>query len=116
MFPSPEQGGRDGEAQLVDERGAQLLPNRGHATTQSDVTVARRILRLPQRSVNTVGDEAKLGAARQIERCARVMREYENGRVIGGLVTPPSFPAVVRPRTSHGAEHITAENPGADPG
>jgi hypothetical protein len=44
------------------------------------------------------------------------MRQYEDGRVIGGLVTPPTFPGVVGPRSPHGTEHVTPENPGADPG
>src|SRR5579872_142350 len=34
--------------------------------------------------------------------------------MIGWLVTPPSFPAAVLPRSTHGSEHIAAQDPCAD--
>ena len=42
--------------------------------------------------------------------------EHEDGRVIRRLVSPPAFPAVVRPRAPDGTKHVTPENPGTDPG
>src|SRR5258708_2984926 len=56
----------------------------------------------------------KCGASRHLERRPRVMGEHKNRRVIGRLVTPPAFPTVIRPGSSHGAEHIPAENISAD--
>src|SRR6185437_14599113 len=36
-------------------------------------------------------------------------------RVIGGIVAPPAFPAVVRPFPANGSEHVAAEDEGAEP-
>ena len=43
------------------------------------------------------------------------MGEHEHRRVIGRVVAPPALPLIVRPGAARGAEHIAAENPGADP-
>ena len=116
MFPGPEQDGRDRQVQLVDQGGAQILPNGGHAAAQPDVAAARRVPRLLQRGVNAVGDEPELRAALHRERRSRVMGQHEDGRVIRRLVAPPALPAVVRPRAADRAEHVPAENPRADSG
>ena len=116
MLAGTKQDGRDGQVQLVDKSSAKILPDRGNAATQPDIAAARGIPRLPQRGVNTVGDEAKHSAALHHERRSRMMSQNEDRRVIRRLVTPPSFPAVIQPRASDGAEHVSTENPGADPG
>ena len=59
MFASTEQDGCDGQVQLVNKGSAQILPNSGYAATQPDGATARRIPRLLQRGVNTVGNEPK---------------------------------------------------------
>jgi hypothetical protein len=114
MFASTEQDGRDGQVQFVNEGSAQILPNCGYAATHPDVATGRSIPRLPQRGVNTVGDEPKHRAAFHRERRSRMMSQHEDRRVIRRLVTPPAFPAVIRPRASDGAEHVSTENPSAD--
>src|SRR5579863_3078634 len=43
-----------------------------------------------------------------------MMRQNEDRRVVGGLVTPPAFPAIVRPWAPDRAEHVAPENPGTD--
>src|SRR5262245_42862593 len=45
-------------------------------------------------------------------RLARVMSQNKNGGVIGRVVSPPSFPLVIRPRTADGPEHIAPQDPG----
>src|SRR2546430_7330879 len=102
--------------QLVNQGGAQILPNRGDAATETDVTAARCSGRLLQSGVNAFGDKAKLRTSRHPERCPRVMRQHEDGRVIRRLVAPPALPAVVRPRASDGTEHVAPKNPGTDSG
>ena len=57
MLAGAEQDGRDRQVQLVDETGAQILPDRGYASAQPDVAAGRRILRLLQRGVDAAGDE-----------------------------------------------------------
>jgi hypothetical protein len=116
MLAGTKQDGRDGQVQLVDEGSAKILPDRGNAATQPDIATVRRIPRLLQRGVNTVGDEAKHRAALHHERRSRVMSQHEDRRVIRRLVTPPAFPAVIQPWASDGAEHVSTENLGADPG
>src|ERR1700683_808127 len=43
-----------------------------------------------------------------------MMRQDEDRRVIGRLIAPPAFPAMVRPGAADGAEHVSAQNPGAE--
>src|SRR5712664_1959962 len=102
--------------QLVDQGGAQILPNSGDAAADSDVAAARCSARLLQSGVNARGDKAKLRTSRHPERRARVMRQHEDGRVIRRLVAPPALPAVVRPRAPDRTEHVAPENPGTDSG
>src|SRR5690606_7988351 len=44
----------------------------------------------------------------------RMMRQHENRHVVRRIVAPPAFPGIVRPGTAHGAEHVPAQDPGAD--
>src|SRR3989440_768383 len=102
--------------QLVNQAGAQILPDSGYAAAETDIAAARRSARLRQSDVNAFGDKAKLRTSRHPERRARVMRQYEDGRVIRRLVAPPALPAVVRPRAPDRAEHVAPKNPGTDSG
>src|SRR5436853_5626175 len=102
--------------QLVNQCGAQILPNGGYAATEADVAAPRCSARLLQSGVNAFGDKAKLRTSRHPKRRPRVMRQHEDGRVIRRLVAPPALPAVVRPRASDRTEHVAPKNPGADSG
>src|SRR5712692_5701577 len=116
MLPGTQQDRSDGEMQLVNQGGAQILPDRGYAATEADVAAARCSGCLLQSGVNASGDKAKLRASRHLKRRPRMMRQHEDGRVIRRLVAPPALPAVVRPRASDGTEHVAPENPGTDSG
>src|SRR5712691_504375 len=100
--------------QLVNQGGAQILPNRGYAATEADVAAASCSDRLLQSGVNAFGDKAKLRTSRHLKRRPRMMRQHEDGRVIRRPVAPPALPTVVRPRTSDRTEHVAPENPGTD--
>src|SRR5262249_54370761 len=63
---------------------------------------------------NAIRDEVKGRASFHREGFSRMVREYENFRVIGRVVPPPSFPVLVRPRPANGPEHVPAEDPRAD--
>src|SRR5713101_9809079 len=102
--------------QLVNQGGAQILPNSGYAATEADVAAVCCSGRLLQNGVNAVGHKAKLRTPRHPKRRPRVMRQHEDGRVIRRLVAPPALPAVVRPRASNRTEHVVSENPGTDSG
>ena len=114
MLPRPEQDRANGQVELVDQAGAQILPDRRHAAAHPDILPAGRGPRLRQRGVDALGDESELRAAGHPERRPRVMGQHEDGRVIRRLVAPPALPAVVRPGTANGAEHVAPENPGPD--
>src|ERR1700740_857813 len=116
MPSGTKQDGSNGEMQLVNQAGAQKLPNGGYAATQADVAAVRCGSRLLQGGVNAFGDKAKLRTSRPPKRRPRVMCQHEDGRVIWRLVTPPSLPAVVRPRASDRTEHVAPKNPGTDSG
>src|SRR5438309_10764319 len=102
--------------QLVDQAGAQILPDSGYAATEADVAAVRCSARLLQSRVNAFGHKAKPRTSRHPERRPRVMRQHEDGRVIRRLVAPPALPAAVRPRASDRTEHVAPENPGTDSG
>src|SRR5947208_14495785 len=44
------------------------------------------------------------------------MGKYEDGSVVGWIVTPPACPSMVWPRAPDGSEHIAAEDPRPDVG
>src|SRR2546428_5706327 len=98
--------------QLVNQGGAQILPNGGYAATEADVAAVCCSGRLLQSGVNAFGDKAKLRTSRHPKRRPRVMRQHEDGRVIRRLVAPPALPAIVRPRASYPTEHVAPKNPG----
>src|SRR4030095_970662 len=100
---------------FINQGSAQILPNSGHAATETNVAAARCCLRLLQSSVNAFSDKVELCASRHFERRPRVMRQCEDRRVMR-LVVPPTFPAVVRPWTLNRTKHVAPENPGADSG
>src|SRR5439155_11449608 len=102
--------------QLVNQAGAQILPDSGYAATEADVAAVGCGSRLLPSGVNAFGDKAKLRPSRHPELRPRVMRQHEDGRVIRRLVAPPALPALVRPRASDRTEHVAPKNPGADSG
>src|SRR5216117_2912825 len=116
MLAGTEQHRPDGEMQVVNQGGAQILPNSRYAATEADVATARCSARLLQSGVDPSGDKAKLRASRHPERRPRVMRQHEDGRVIRRLLAPPALPALVRPQAPHWTEHVPPEDPGTDSG
>src|SRR2546421_7747180 len=98
MLAGTEQYRPEGEVQLVNQAGAQILPNSGDAATEADIAAACCGARLLQSGVNAFGDKAKLRTALHPERRARVMRQHEDGRVIRRVLAPPAPPALLPPR------------------
>ena len=114
ILPGSEQDRSDSEMQLVNQGGAQILPDSGYAATEADVAAAGGRGRLLQRGVYAFGDKVKLRTSRHLERCTGVMRQHEDGGVIRRLVSPPALPAVVRPGAPDRTEHVAPQNPGSD--
>src|SRR6476661_8237132 len=99
------------EVQLVDQARLHVLANRRGAAADPDVLSVRRFLRLRERRMDAIRDEAELRAALHHHRLSRVVRQHERRHVIRRLVAPPALPALVRPWAAHGAEHVAAEDP-----
>src|SRR6266568_409178 len=102
--------------QLVDQAGAQILPNSRYAATEADVAAVCCSARLLQSGMNALGDKAKLRTSRHAKRRPRMMRQHEDECVIRRLVAPPALPAVVRPRAPDRTKHVAPKNPGTDSG
>src|SRR2546429_622354 len=83
--------------QLVNQGGAQILPNGGYAAAEADVAAVCCSGRLLQSGVNALGHKAKLRTPRHPKRRPRVMRQHEDGRVIRRPFAPPTPPAAVPP-------------------
>jgi hypothetical protein len=73
VLPGAEQYRPEGEMQVVDQAGAQVLPNRGDPAAEADVAIAGCSFRLLQGGVNALGEEAKLRTSLHPERCPWVM-------------------------------------------
>lgn len=114
VLAAAEQHGRDGQVQIVDEAGLDVLADGGGAAAEADVFAFGGGPCLFERGVDAVGDEVEGCAALHVERRAWVVGEDEDGSVVGGFFAPPAFPGFVGPGASDGAEHVAAEDPGAD--
>src|SRR6266496_6489760 len=114
MLAAAEEHGRDREVDLVDQPSGEVLANGGDATAKSDVLALSRLGRASQRSMASVGNEVERRSALHRDGGASMVRQHEDGYVVGRVVAPPSFPTVVGPGTPQRPEHIAAEDPGAD--
>ena len=99
---------------LVDLVCEQILANEGDAAADSDVFAVGCLFGLLECGICSFGDEVEDGAAFHGEGLTWVMGEYEDGRMVRRVVAPPAFPGVAFPRAADWAEHIAAEDPGAD--
>src|SRR2546430_3466048 len=98
MLAGTEQDGPDGEMQLVDQGGAQILADNGDAAAEADVAGARCSPCQLQSGVDTFRDEAKLPFSGYLEWRPPVMREHEDGRVGLRRARPPAPSAFSRAR------------------
>jgi hypothetical protein len=104
--PDPSKTGLMAICSSSIKAARKILPNSGYAATEANVAAARCCLRLLQSSVNAFSDKAELCASRHSEQRPRLMRQYEDRRVIRRLVAPPTFPAIVRPWTTDRTKHV----------
>src|SRR6185295_12052323 len=64
--------------------------------------------------MDAVGDEVKGRSALHLNWSTSVVREHENGDVIGRGLAPPSLPSVIRPGAARRRKHVAAHDPGAE--
>lgn len=111
---APENHRRDREMQLVDDPGLKILPHRGDTAANLHVPVPGRRPGPFQRDFNPVRDEVEDRAALHHQRVPRMMREHEGRGVIGRIVAPPALPCLVGPVAADRAEHVAAQDEGAE--
>jgi hypothetical protein len=109
-----EQGGRDGEVDLVHEPRLQVLPDGCDTTAEPHIVILGRFAGACERFADAPSDEMKRRAAVHRERGSRMMREHEDGLVVRRVVSPPPLPPFIRPRATNRPEHVPSEYPGAD--
>ena len=83
---------------MVDEVGLEELADHGGSATQSHVEPSGEFSRERERLVRRDIPEEKLGLAHD-EVGAWMMGEHDDRRMEGRLLTPPSAPVLVLPRT-----------------
>src|SRR5206468_564602 len=93
--------------------GAEVLPDRGGASADANVASAGGCLGLFQRGMDSFGDEMERRPALHRHRGTGMMGEDERRHVVRRLITPPSFPLLIRPRPADWPEHVAPEDPGA---
>src|SRR5262249_29983836 len=116
MLARAQQHRRDRKMHLVDQTGTQIVPDGGDAAAKADILAAGGIEGALERGLAASGDEMNRGPPRHGDRLPRIVREHEDGNVIGRVVAPPAFPSLIRPGTTDGPEHVATQDPGADIG
>src|SRR5262245_5595735 len=114
MLSAAEENWAHCEVHLVDKSGLKVLADRIDAAAQPDVLAAGGGPRLVECRMNSVRHKMEGRTAFHLEWLAGVLGQYEDVRVIGWIVPPPTFPRIVAPVASHRAEHVAPEYPGAD--
>jgi len=105
---------RHRDVHFVDQALAQILLNDIDSATQTYVFSSRGFTGPGQRSSNAIRHEMEGGSAFHDQRRTCMVGQHENGDLIHGVFAPPSAPALVRPGSANGAEHVSTQDPRAD--
>src|SRR5579862_2002800 len=100
--------------QFIDQPLPKVLPDCGRSTSDSDILSAGGIAGSFKCDANPVSNEMKGRASLHYERRTRMIDEHENLGMVNRVLAPPSPPTLIRPRTAHWPEHISAHNPGTN--
>src|SRR6478752_6556260 len=111
---APEGDGHDHEVHEVDQSGLEELANRGRPASDTDVEAAGGLLCTLQHVLRCSVHEVKARSVAELDGRMGVVAHDEHRCPKGGLVTPPSAPAVVGPLTDLRAELPTSHDLGAD--
>src|SRR5580700_10709232 len=100
--------------QFIDQSFSKVLPDCGRSTSDSDILSVGGIASSFKRDANPLSHEMKGRASLHYEWRTRMMSEHKNLRMVNRVLTPPTSPALIKPRTAHWPEHISAHNPGTN--
>jgi hypothetical protein len=98
--------------EFIDQSLSKVLPDGGRSTSDSDILSVGGSASSFKRDANPICNEMKGGASLHFEWSTRMMSEHKNLLMIHRVITPPTSPALIQPRTAHWPEHISAHNPG----
>ncbi len=98
--------------EFINQSLPKILPDRRRSASDADILSVGGFASSFKRDANPVSNEMKGRAALHYEWSPRMMGEHKNLRMIDRVITPPAFPAFIKPGTAHGPEHIPAQNPG----
>jgi hypothetical protein len=96
--------------QFIDERSPKVLPDRGCATSNENIPIARRIEGCVESFFDPAVDEMEGCSSLHFERRARVVSEHEDWVVKGGIFPPPTGPLARLPRATYRAEHVATHD------
>src|SRR5262245_13002025 len=116
MLARAQQNRGDRKVHLVAQTAPQIVPDGGNAAANADILAAGGFKGTLERGFDAIRDKVKSGAASHRDRWPWIVREHEDGNVIGRVVAPPAFPGLVRPGPTDGPEHVSPQDPGADIG
>src|SRR6187200_60380 len=114
VLAGAEQKRRHGQVHFINQAGLQVLANGSGTAEEANVQATCCGLCTLQRRVDPLRDEVEDIPAFHLQRRPLVMRENENGRVIGWILSPPAAPGLVGPRSADGAEHVATHYPRPD--
>jgi hypothetical protein len=99
---------------LVDKTGAEVLLDRRRPTSEPHILAFCRFESSLERHHDAVVDEVEGGPTFHRDRWTRMVREHENGVMVGRVISPPTFPVGVTPGAADRAEHVATHDGGAD--
>ncbi len=100
--------------EFINQSLPKVLPDCRSSASDPDILSVGRIASSFKRYANPFSNEMKGRASRHYEWRTRMIGEHENVRMVNWVLSPPSSPALIRPRTAHWSEHISTHNPGTN--
>src|SRR5687768_12788271 len=95
---------------FVNKPLPQVLLNHIDPAQDTNILSAGRFAGAFQCHMNAFCNKMECSSAFHWDRGSRMMSEYEYRSVIGWVLSPPSFPAIIRPLAPAKREHISPEN------
>ncbi len=101
--------------EFIDQSLPKILPDGRRSASDADIfSKVGGFASSFEGDADPLGDKMKGCAALHDEWSTRMMSEHENRLMIHRVITPPTFPTLIRPGTADWPEHIPAHNPGTD--
>src|SRR5437773_5636854 len=113
-FSPAEQNRCDSEVQFINEALTKVLLDCVRPTADPQVHSSCRLACTVEPLANTSCYEVERRIAFHLDWGTSMVGQDEDWNVIRWIVSPPAFPARVRPVPTKGAKHVPPKNPGPD--